>query len=95
MTGGPDPRLPGRVAGIAAAITVMGAVVVMVGPGLLPGDTAPSSIGAPLAAPERPIPAEAGVFRTRPGDLAADPGAARRPEAHARTMVLYREETLD
>jgi nitrate reductase (cytochrome), electron transfer subunit len=37
-----------------------------------------------------PIPAEAQVFRLRPGDVALDTTARRRPAAHRRTLAMYR-----
>ena len=45
---------------------------------------------ARLTVPDAPIPAEADVFRTQPGDLAVDTPVLRRPSAHPRTMATYR-----
>lgn len=88
---GHDPRMPGRVVGIAAAIGVMVAGILLLGPGLAPWSEAfPGTPVDLLVPPEEPIAAEAGVFRMRPGDLAADPDAQRRPEAHPRTLRMYR-----
>ncbi|HUG39244.1 MAG TPA: hypothetical protein VMM12_02105 [Longimicrobiales bacterium] len=90
MSGRTDHGLATRMAGIAAVVAVMVAVILLVAPGLVPVASAPATAVVPLLVPGPPIAAEADVFRTRPGDLAADPGAERRAEAHPRTMALYR-----
>jgi nitrate reductase (cytochrome), electron transfer subunit len=83
--------MPQRVLGIGAAIAIMVAAILVLAPGLVPvRDAPPESPGGPLVAPGAAIRAEADVFRLRPGDLAAAPDAERRPEAHPRTMSMYR-----
>jgi nitrate reductase (cytochrome), electron transfer subunit len=90
MNGGPSPGLSARVVAIGFAIALMAAVILMVGPTLLPPRLEPgASSGVVLVPAGAPIRAEADVFRTRPGDLAADPGVERRAEAHPRTMAMY------
>ncbi len=91
MTGRQAQGLPARVVVIGFAIALMVVGIVWVGSGLLPaaGRVAPAT-EVTLSPPGRPIPAEAGVFRTRPGDLAADPGVDRREEAHPRTLAMHR-----
>jgi nitrate reductase (cytochrome), electron transfer subunit len=91
MNGGPGRDLPARVAAIGFAVAGMVAAILLVGPTLMPPRADPGApIGVALTPAGAPIRAEADVFRTRPGDLAADPGVARRPEAHPRTMAMYR-----
>jgi nitrate reductase (cytochrome), electron transfer subunit len=91
MTTAPGAGLPARVVVIGFAIAVMVGLILWVAAGLLPiGPSTPSRAELTLTPADAPIPAEAGVFRTRPGDLAADPGAQRRDEAHPRTMAMYR-----
>jgi nitrate reductase (cytochrome), electron transfer subunit len=50
---------------------------------------APGAAG-PIAAPTAPIAGEALVFRLRPRDVAADPRARRRADAHPRTLATFR-----
>lgn len=89
--GGGSGNLTRRVVAIGAAVIVMVAIVVLVGPGTVPSDDPPpGALEGPLVAPGAPIPAEAYVFRLRPGDLAAAPEVDRREEAHPRTMNMYR-----
>lgn len=90
MSGGPDAGFPARVLGIVAAGTAMAAIVGMVAPRMIPVAAPMTAVADRLSAPARPLPGEADVFRTRPGDLAADPGAERRAEAHPRTLALHR-----
>lgn len=92
MTGGETGNgMPGRVLGIGSAVALMVAVILVLAPGLVPvRGGLPAPAGGPLVPAGAPIRAEADVFRLRPGDLAAAPDAERRPEAHARTMRMYR-----
>jgi nitrate reductase (cytochrome), electron transfer subunit len=91
VSGGQSQGLPARVMGIGFAIALMVVAIVWIGASLLPagGAVAPATDPA-LSPPGAPIPAEADVFRTRPGDLAADPGVDRRDEAHPRTLAMHR-----
>jgi nitrate reductase (cytochrome), electron transfer subunit len=77
-----------RVVAITAAAAAMVALILLLAPLVVDSDTPPPP--PRLAGEAVPIAAEADVFRTRPGDLAIEPGAARRPEAHARTLAMYR-----
>jgi nitrate reductase (cytochrome), electron transfer subunit len=91
VTGGQEQGLPARVVVIGGAVALMVTAIIWVGASLLPPRSAATpSTDATLSPPGAPIAAEAGVFRTRPGDLAADPGVDRRVEAHPRTMAMYR-----
>lgn len=87
----PDPRLPGRLVGIAAGVAVMVAVVVFLGPSVARHDE-DDTLGPSrtLTPPGAPIAAEADVYRMKPVDLATDPGASRRAGAHARSVTIYR-----
>lgn len=53
------------------------------------GPSAPSAPPAPPASTVEPIPAEAQVFRTRWGFVAAAPDERARPGARARTLAIY------
>jgi nitrate reductase (cytochrome), electron transfer subunit len=91
MRGGPlpNPAVRRRVLRIGAAVAMMAAAVVLLDwLRARAADDAPP--GATIAL-EDPIPAEAGVFRLRPGDLALDPGAAPRSVARRRTLADFRE----
>lgn len=96
MHGHPEDGVgtPTRVLGIGSAIALMVAIVLVVGARL--GQNRDLQVRVPeparpaLTAPARPIAAEAGVFRIRPGDLAVAPNAVRRPEAHPRTLAMHR-----
>jgi nitrate reductase (cytochrome), electron transfer subunit len=85
------PGLPARVVGIGTAIALMVMAIAWLGSSLVPVDGAMATdMEAILSPPGAPIAAEADVFRTRPGDLAADPGVDRRAEAHERTLAMHR-----
>lgn len=90
----PGSGAPTRVFGIGSAVALMLALVLAVGPWLSRDGELQVRVAEPppplVEGPERPIAAEAGVFRIRPGDLAAEPDARRRPEAHPRTLARYR-----
>ena len=82
---------PTRVFGIGSAIALMAAIVLAAGPWLSKEGELQVRVAEPppptIMQPDRPIASEAGVFRTRPGMLAAMPNAQRRPEAHPRTLA--------
>lgn len=84
-----DGDLTRRVITIGAGMVLMVAIVVIVAPGAEPDDP-PGAVAEPGTAQGEPIPAEAYVFRLRPGDLAAAPNVPRRDAAHPRTMQMYR-----
>lgn len=91
MNGGSTAGLPARVVGIGVAVAMMVGLIFWVASSALPPARGMTPrLDATLAPPGTPIPFEAGVFRTRPGDLAADPGVDRRDEAHPRSMAMYR-----
>jgi nitrate reductase (cytochrome), electron transfer subunit len=74
----------------AVAVAMLGGTVVLVSI-LAARDEAPAHPSAArMDIPERPVPAEAFPYRTRPEDLAVDPHVTRRPEAHPRTLAIYR-----
>lgn len=79
-----------RVLAIVAILGVMVALIVSVDATLSGRRHAGDRAAAPLGAPDDPIAAEAQVFRTRPSDLAVDPGEARRRPAHPRTLATFR-----
>jgi nitrate reductase (cytochrome), electron transfer subunit len=94
--GGDDPgrSVAVRVVAIASVVAVMVGAVITLAP---PTDrvdptgvaTAPDRpVDRPVAGP--PIAAEAGVFRLDPRQLAAGADTERRPEAHPRTLAMYR-----
>lgn len=87
---------PTRVLGIGSAIALMTAAVLAAGPWLSrEGDLqvrVAEPAPPPIARPDRPIAAEAGVFRTHPAELSAAPDAQRRPEAHPRTLARQRSQ---
>lgn len=92
----PGAEAATRVAGILAAVALMIAVVLSLG-GRLERNEAmrvhvAEPVRPPLTAPDRPIAAEAGVFRIRPGGLAVAPDAERRREAHPRTLAMHRAQ---
>ena len=74
---------------VVAAVAALGAAAGRRVPHLVTRASALSSVVRRAAAGD-PIPSEALVFRTRPGDLAIDTEAARRPQAHPRTLATYR-----
>jgi len=90
----PDTGTPTRVFGIGSAIALMTAGVLAMGPLLNQGGDLSVRVAEPppppITAPDRPIAAEAGVFREHSGVRAAAFGAARRPEAHPRTLARFR-----
>jgi nitrate reductase (cytochrome), electron transfer subunit len=95
----PGRGVPQRVLWIGSATAAMAAVIAVAAPGIVavgggPGEGRPGSEGVwadgALTGAGAPIRAEAGVFRLQPGDLAASPDAERRPEAHPRTMGMFR-----
>lgn len=92
MRFGPIPGAPvRRVVLILAAAAALAAVILVLGRRLTepPGSAAYASARAAIA-PGEPISAEAGVFRTRPGDLAVKPDSGRRRPAHPRTLATFR-----
>ena len=83
--------LPARLAVIVGLLLLMVAAMVAVESRLFADGPAEDGLAtAPPATPAPPIAAEADVFRTRPGDLAAPSDAPRRPAAHRRTLSMYR-----
>lgn len=83
------PGTPARVLGIGTAIALMVAAILVLGAALMDGD-APAHPDIVPSKPGTPIPAEAGVFRTRPGDLAVSLDAERRGSARPRDLERYR-----
>ena len=83
-------RAPRQVLPILAAIAAMVWAVLILGPSLVNGDADAYPPVIRSASPGAPIPAEAGVFRTRPSDRAVAPAAERRTQAHRRTLAMYR-----
>jgi len=80
-----------RVLGIVSIIALMVAAVLFLQPELRVSAAGPDHPPAtPMAPPGAPIPAEALVFRTRPGHVAVAPDAQGRRGAQARTLVIYR-----
>jgi cytochrome c-type protein NapB len=66
-------------------------VVIRLGGLITPSDELGDHPAAlPMATPTPPIASEAGVFRTRPSDLAVSADAERRATAHPRTLAMYR-----
>lgn len=87
----PGLGMPQRVVLIAAAIAAMLVLVFALDSARASREEEPVHPAAtPMASPGNPIAAEAQVFRTRPGDLAVDPGAERRRSAHRRTLATFR-----
>jgi cytochrome c-type protein NapB len=79
-----------RVFAVASAAALMVVGVIWLG-GLI---TAPDELddhprALPMGASGPPIASEAGVFRTRPSDLAVPADAERRAAAHPRTLAMY------
>jgi hypothetical protein len=84
-------RLPSRLASIAAAAAIMVALILSLESARANRRGEPAHPAATaILLPDGPIAAEADVFRLRPGDLAADPGAPRRTAAHPRTLATFR-----
>jgi nitrate reductase (cytochrome), electron transfer subunit len=76
---------------IGVATTAMAAAILVLGGVFLTTHETPMHAPARLLeAGTTPIAAEADVFRTRFDELAVDASAARRPEAHPRTLATYR-----
>lgn len=87
----PRPPLSQRLIVIGTAVVAMGIVLLAIqrtsarrAAEVLP---APDAVVVPV---DDPIVFEAMVFRTRPGMLAVEPDARRRPDAHPRTFATYR-----
>lgn len=91
-TDGTPPRLhPLRMVGIGSAIAIMVALILLLGSVIGDGgERVRHPSPGPGAPAGEPIPAEADVFRLRPGDLATPAGEARRPAAHPRSLAMYR-----
>jgi cytochrome c-type protein NapB len=88
------PRIAGIALGVflaASVLTAIAALVVAVNraPVLSPAPPPDAAAGMVIPA-DRPIPAEAEVFRTHAGVLAIGPGTLRQREAHPRTLVRFR-----
>jgi nitrate reductase (cytochrome), electron transfer subunit len=91
MTPGEDRQLPARVVGIGSAIVLMVAAIVVLGPVVMPPEASrPAAPDPQLTPAARPIAAEADVFRMRAAELAADPLATPRVEAHPRSVAMHR-----
>ncbi|MEX1184896.1 MAG: hypothetical protein WEF86_16945 [Gemmatimonadota bacterium] len=88
-SGGPGGVLS-HVLAIGAAIAVMALAVITYGPLLVARYTASDEARSIIAATRAPIDAEADVFRTRPEALGVGADAARRTQAHPRTLAMYR-----
>jgi len=85
-----EPDLQRQVLGIGAIIALMVALVLVVGPSIFPPP--PAFLGAPdqpLLRTGRPIPSEAGAFRTQLRQFGADPDPALRVRAHRRTLAVH------
>jgi nitrate reductase (cytochrome), electron transfer subunit len=80
------------VAGMAALFALLNTALTERSTDPAPGTTAlrPTAIELLAAAFTAAAPAEALVFRTRPGDHALDPHGPRRAEAHPRTLATFR-----
>lgn len=80
-----------RVLAIGAAVAVMVTLIVTLGPQLAQRyGTAPDPALSLIDGTGAPIAAEADVFRTQPDGLGVGASAARRTEAHPRTLAMYR-----
>jgi cytochrome c-type protein NapB len=80
-----------RVLAIAGGAALMVVLVIWLGQlvaGRAPAIEHPPAL--PMAAPDPPIAAEAGVFATDPSELAVPAEAERRAAAHPRTLAMYR-----
>lgn len=90
MSNRSEQDLQRQVMGIGAIIVLMVALVLMVGPAIFPPP--PAFLGAPdqaLLKTGRPIPSEAGPFRTQLTQFGADPDPALRVRAHRRTLTVH------
>lgn len=76
---------------IVAAVTAMAALIVAVERASERGAAEPARAATEIvAAADEAIAAEAGVFRTRAGQLAIEPAAGRQRAAHPRTLRTFR-----
>jgi cytochrome c-type protein NapB len=81
---------PARVFGIGSAVTVMVGAVLLAGRMLAERESGIEHPAATvMASPGDPIAAEAGMFRTAPGDVAT-PAIGWRREVHPRTLAITR-----
>lgn len=93
MTREDAPRSPvsQRIAVILTAVVAMGVVLLAIERTTARKAVEAAPVPVVIAADtDDPIASEAMVFRTRPGMLAVEPDARRRPDAHPRTFATYR-----
>jgi nitrate reductase (cytochrome), electron transfer subunit len=88
--GGSSPALSARLFLIVAAVVLMGAAILVIESRRSGDRLRADRISVAAAIRGEPIPAEADVFRTRPGDFAVDAEVERRREAHPRDLTMFR-----
>lgn len=87
-----DQGLPARVVGIGASVGLMVAILLIVGPRVLPRQPESADEAVPGLTPaSEPIASEADVFRMQPGDFGADPDPLLQVRAHRRTLAVHRK----
>lgn len=87
----PRPPVSQRLVVIATAVLAMGVVLAAIERTSARRAAEATSVpGVITADADDPIASEAMVFRTRPGMLAVEPDARRRPDAHPRSFATFR-----
>jgi cytochrome c-type protein NapB len=75
---------------VSAVVAIVAGVVALTRADKTPSPAPTAEAVEVLAPPDRPIAAEAEVFRTYAGVLAIPPGGARQRNAHPRTLLRFR-----